>query len=144
MNLKAALLITFCWLNFGAYAQTDPKPTSPLFENEDITVTSSILDCVNDANGTAKQYHAVAVINRSDNRYRVSFDLEKWYDGQCATCESHTDENRVQLTLDANSALVGTCIDHSSLLVFKKMLRLEDVRQLTHFELKNIEIETIP
>ncbi len=113
-----------------------------LFSNEVATIKSASINCTNKAKGTAKQYLGLEIQNNSDSPITVSFKKELWYDGECVSCNSNGDEFSVIKELEPSQTLLADCELDKSLKIFVKMLELKGVRQLTHFELKDIEIKT--
>ena len=115
-----------------------------IYTDELVQISSQKVDCVDASKGTAKQYVVLTVWNKQEIPINVSFKKETWFDNKCSNCNSESPEYRVNLNLDANSAVRGSCAtDNRELRIFSKMLELKNVRELTHYELKNIEVETV-
>ncbi len=142
--MKATLsVLTYLLLQFYVMeCSAQDSLNGVLFSNEAAAIKSTTIDCVNKANGTAKQYLALEVQNNSDSPISVSFKKELWYDGNCISCNSNGQEFSVVKELEPNQTLVADCESDKSLKIFVKMLEIKGVRQLTHFELKDIEIKT--
>jgi hypothetical protein len=111
------------------------------FENELVQINTQLIDCVSESNGTAKQYFAIEVVNLSVSPIGVTFKKDLWYDGICVSCDSESEEYISEIELEANATVKGDCESGKNLKVFVKMLELKNVRQLTHFELNNIQIQ---
>jgi hypothetical protein len=113
------------------------------FNNEKARISTQLLDCVDRGKGIAKQYVRIEVENRLEESMVVTFKREMWFDGKCLNCNSDSSEYISSLTLEANETIRGTCGESRDLLIFSKMLELKGVRQLSHFELKNINIQKL-
>jgi hypothetical protein len=112
--------------------------------DEQIQISSQKMDCVDKANGTAKQYFKLTVWNKSETPLSISFKKELWFDGVCSNCSSGGPEHTVSIEVDGGDTVSGGCgTENRSLTIFSKMLELKGVRALTHFELKNLEIENL-
>jgi hypothetical protein len=135
-NLTLIAIIAAFLLVKNAVAQNDTFSIN--HEDERVSITSNQIDCVNQQNGTAKTYLALSLTNNSDQEISVSFKKNMWYDGNCISCESASDEYNVSRKMLPNETLVGSCDDNQDLNIFMRMMELEGVRQLTHAELENI------
>ena len=113
------------------------------FENEEISISTDFLDCVSNSNGTAKQYLNISVENNLNSPVEVSFHKELWYGGACVNCGNLTDEYLVELKLEAGETVSSDCESSKHLKIFFKMLELKNVRQLSHYELKNITVKKL-
>ena len=113
------------------------------FKDEKARISTQFLDCVDRANGTAKQYLCIEVENKLEESIVVTFKREMWFDGKCLNCDSDSPEYISSLTLEANETIRGACGESRDLLIFSKMLELKGVGQLSHFELKNINIQKL-
>ncbi len=128
------VLFSFVFFNQNCFAQQ----TEVLFENEDAVITSTVIDCIDEANGTAKQYVSLAATNKRAYSIEISFKKDLWYGAKCISCNSTSQEYVSVIQLEGNEVEAGQCGDSKKLLLFKKMLKLKDVRELSHFELKNL------
>jgi len=139
--MKNLILSLLVFSVFNAFGQPSIKD-APYHSEKDVSIYLSFKDCINSAKGTAKQYLFIEIINSSTSNMIVSFDKEMWYDGVCQTCESSSNEYKVEVTVPANSKIAGDCDStDKNLRIFSKMLNLNKVRKLTKYELKNINIE---
>lgn len=113
------------------------------FENETAIISTHLIDCVDSSKGTAKQYVSIEIENKLEERISVTFKRELWFDAKCLNCNSDSPEYVSSVTLEANEKATGACGESKDLLIFSKMLELKGVRQLSHFELKNINIQKL-
>ncbi|MCF8276814.1 MAG: hypothetical protein K9J17_08775 [Flavobacteriales bacterium] len=95
-------------------------------------------NCENIHNGTAKQFLLLTIKNETTSRLEVSFKRNTWYNGICSSCDSSSSENTIEVTIEPNSELKGECDANNGLRIFSKMLNLNNVRQLTHYELVDV------
>jgi len=134
-----------CLFSTLMYAQVALTPNfNELYANNGVQISSQKKDCINTANGTAIQYVMLTVWNKQENSINVSFKKEMWFDNKCSNCTAQSAEHTVTVNLEGNSVLRASCsTENRNLRIFSKMLELKNVRELTHYELKNIEIETV-
>lgn len=112
-----------------------------IFTSESITIESTLVDCNDIKNGTAKQYQSLEVKNLTASSIQVRFKKQLWYGGKCTSCQSDSEEYVTSVRLEPNGSLKGDCESNDKQLkVFVRMLNLKDVSQLTHFELVDVEI----
>ena len=136
-------LLCALWIqSFEILAQGSAE-TETHFENENAVISTSIIDCVSEKNGTAKQYMSISITNKLEQSINVSFKREMWFAGDCTSCNSNSDEYISTITLDPNQEISGACGEPKDLLIFYKMMKLKGVRQLTHFELRNINVQKL-
>ncbi|MBI2279136.1 MAG: hypothetical protein HYU68_00360 [Bacteroidetes bacterium] len=82
----------------------------------------------------------IEITNTTGKDLKISFDKELWYNGVV----SSTKENSVEIVVSKNNVVAGTCeVDEKQLYIFTKMLNLDNVRKLTKYELKNIQVEKV-
>tara|TARA_R110001592_G_scaffold88409_1_gene260385 strand:- start:278 stop:703 length:426 start_codon:yes stop_codon:yes gene_type:complete len=114
------------------------------FEQKNVTINIIQKDCINKQKGIEKQYYFIEIINNNPSSVNISFKKEVWYNNVCQSCNSQSNEYKVNITVAANSSVIGDCnSDNKSLSIFSKMLNLDKVRKLSKYELKNINVEII-
>lgn len=144
MKAHLLLITLFCFgLTSNRVVAQELPQVGVQFENVEARISTTLIDCVDKTNGTAKQYVSLKVENKLEESIAVTFKREMWFDGKCLNCSSESPEYISSLSLVANETLTGSCGDTKELLIFSKMLELKGVRQLSHFELKNISIEKL-
>jgi len=141
MKAFLAILTTLTWslLSLSGFGQNS-QIEGVQFSDESVTISTELIDCISNKNGTAKQYLSIKIENKLQTEVQVKFKKNLWYDGICTNCESESDEHLVNLKVAAASTAFGNCSSGKPAMIFVKMLNLENVRQLTHFELKDIEV----
>jgi protoporphyrinogen oxidase len=114
------------------------------FSQDNVIINITPEDCIDNTKGTQQQFYFLEIINNNTSSVNVSFKKEIWYNNICQSCDSKSDEYKVNITVPSNNSLVGDCnSDNKSLRIFSKMLNLEKVRKLSKYELKNITVEII-
>lgn len=139
MKTLNLLAFSFFIITQIGVAQTNSQ-TETVFENNLVVISTVQTECVDNANGTAKVYLLVKAQNKSGAPIHVSFKKNLWFDGQCISCDSQSQEYWVDFNLDPSGSTMGSCTKSNRLRIFVRMMNLEDVRQLTRFELDEIEI----
>lgn len=139
----ATLLSIACLLTSLPIYGQDSEITGVQFSDDQVQISTEFLDCVSVKNGTAKQYLNITIQNKLESPVQVSFRKELWYDGLCINCENLSDEYLVDVKLEGGETLSSNCEGDKKLKVFFKMLELKNVRQLSHYEFKDIQIEKL-
>ncbi|MCB0754562.1 MAG: hypothetical protein H6603_07000 [Flavobacteriales bacterium] len=124
------------------FGQNSPV-TGIQFSNDEINISTDFMDCVSTKNGTAKQYLNITIENKKPYAVAVSFRKNLWYNGTCINCETQSDENLVELRLEGGQSISSNCEADKQLKIFFKMLELKNVRQLSHFELRNVQVKKL-
>lgn len=135
------ILLCCCIIYTHSTAQSSGSEIQ--FENNQVSISTETLDCIDASKGTAKQCLSLIVSNKLDQPISVSFKREMWYGSKCLNCNSDSKEYISQIELGANETKTGDCSSSKQLLIFSKMLELKGVRELTHFEIKNINIQEL-
>ncbi len=140
--MKKVLVVFLVFLNLASIAQNEGK--IEYFAGKGVRINVIPEDCVNPSKGTAKQYLFIEIINTTSSELKVSLDKEIWYNNKCQTCNSNSQEYKIEVTLLGNSSLRGSCESkNKTLRIFSKMLNLDKVRKLSKYELKNIKVEVV-
>ena len=114
------------------------------FSHNNVIINITLQDCIDNKKGTQKQYYFLEIVNNNTSAINISFDKEIWYNNVCQSCNSKSNEYKVNMTVPSNSSVNGSCIsDNKSLRIFSKMLNLDKVRKLSKYELKNINVEVL-
>jgi hypothetical protein len=124
------------------FGQNSPV-TGIQFSSDEITISTEFMDCVSTKNGTAKQYLNITIENKKPYPVAVSFRKNLWYNGTCLNCDTQSDENLVNVKLEAGERISSNCEADKQLKIFFKMLELKNVRQLSGYELKDITIQKL-
>lgn len=125
---------------FSSYALSQNQSIIPYYSENGVEIRLIPSDCINEKYGTAKQYLLIEITNTTGKDLKISFDKELWYNGVV----SSTKENSVEIVVSKNNVVAGTCeVDEKQLYIFTKMLNLDNVRKLTKYELKNIQVEKV-
>lgn len=139
--MKVILLSFFVLFSFMVCAQQ--QNSKKLYSSYDgVEIYISTKNCINKQQGIEKQIIVMELLNT--NSFPVNFYIEKnlWFDNKCSNC--NTKESQINYTIESNSSIEGGCeTKNKSLNIFVKMLNLDNVRQLTKYELKNSKVEKI-
>ena len=113
------------------------------YKNNLIHISSTKTACNDVANGTYREYVLLKIENLSDKKVVVNYKKDLWYNDQCTTCEKPGNEYELQVVLEPNQTLTGTCNTRErALSIFSKMLDMHK-SELTKFELNNVEVNII-
>ena len=141
--MKTLFLLVFASLSYASssFSQQTSNPSEQvLFESDLASIYTKYVECVDEANGISKAYLLINAQNKSNSPISVSFKKEIWFDGNCVSCDSESDEYRINIQLASGETKTGSCETSDGMRIFVRMLNLENVRQLSHFELENIEV----
>lgn len=108
-----------------------------------VTVNAEWTRCESVENGTSKEYVILSLANQNGHPIKLSFKKEIWYNGICLSCNSESLEYVFATQLDAQGAMKGSCEVNNGLRIFAKMTDLKNVRQLSHYELKQISVHEV-
>ncbi|MGM0647026.1 MAG: hypothetical protein ACQESZ_01410 [Bacteroidota bacterium] len=98
-------------------------------------------ECHDVANGLHQEIILLKFINTTSEDMEISWSLEAWYDGNCATCHDPDDEEyQFSLAIKGGETISGVCDiqQGNTLRIFKGFLDKEGTSTLTRFELNNI------
>jgi hypothetical protein len=128
---------------FNIFAQQETLAFTYFAENGvEINITEET--CSDTKYGIDKKIIVIELKNLNNYPVKLSFRKDTWYNNQCTTCNSSSKEFLVEETLMPNTSVKGNCTTQKDFLtIFKKMLNLEKVRQLSKYEFKNITIEKV-
>lgn len=141
--IKQIFLIILVLKTLVGYSQIENEKNQIYF-SDGVEINIINTDCIDKASGIEKQLLVVELINTNMYAINVSFKKEIWYDNNCQTCNTNSDEYTVNQIIVDNSTVIGGCkSENKSLNIFVKMLNLDNVRQLTNYELKDIKIEKV-
>lgn len=114
-----------------------------LHSSEELEISVKSEDCVDRHNGTAKVYQILTLTNKSHAPISIRFKKDLWYDGKCISCSSSSEEYKVSVDLNSEETKSGSCTINNGLRIFDRMLNLDKVRKLSHYELQEIEIQKL-
>ena len=140
-TFRLTILLIVLSTSFGLAQSSFEDET--IFENELASISTQRVECISQRNGTAKVYLLIKATNRSESSISVSFKKNLWFDGKCISCTSQSDEYKVNLELQPNESISGSCDESNGLRIFVEMMDLKDVRKLSHYELENIEVNKL-
>jgi hypothetical protein len=142
LDMKLIILILTVGFTLNVFSQSTNK--NVYFSENGVDIYLHFADCISPEKGTAMQYLFIEINNSTTSEIKISLDKEIWYDNVCQTCNSNSSEYKIDLKIPANNSIKGDCDSkNKSLRIFSKMLTLDNVRQLTKYELKNIKIENV-
>lgn len=99
--------------------------------------------CNDQMNGIFQEIGILKFVNTTDIIFKVSFDLNLWYNDSCYTCDN--DEYSYDIYLYKGELLEGCCFDENCkvLTFFIRFLNYEDKPVLTKYEVTNLKIEPL-
>jgi uncharacterized protein YcfL len=134
------LALLLCFGSVGFAQSSNEGFNQTIFDSELASISTEYVECIDEANGTAKAYLLINAVNKSNSVIDISFKKNLWFDGECVNCESESNEHILSFELEPSETKTGGCETNSGMRIFVRMLNLTDVRQLTHFELETIEV----
>lgn len=140
LPLITLFVLFFVPLNVTAQETVDVEI---IYEDELTTISVRPHDCISEKNGTAKTYLLLELSNRSDAEISISFKKNLWYDGECVSCNSSSDEFTITEQLSSGQSISGGCDSNNQLRIFVKMIELKGVRQLSKYELEDIQVSKL-
>lgn len=151
--LKLPLIFyTFCIaliLLSSSFSTGEPKIRSgswqSLYSNEQIEVKYRYAECKLPSMGLHNENVYLQVINKTNERIQVEWNVEYWYNGKCNGCTPGKTENYKIVVLKPNETLEGSCSEQCSkeLVLFSKMLNYEAKSVLTDFNLRDLKVTSI-
>lgn len=110
-------------------------------EHAGIIVSKKLTQCVDVQEGIDNDYYLLKFENTNDQEVAVSWKNEKWYNGNCATCNSNEDAVK-PYTIKAKEVLQGGCkmMDDNQLRVYVKHNNITSNSKLSNFQLVNLRV----
>lgn len=105
---------------------------------EGFQISTIKLNCTDASKGTSKEYLFLKIENTSNKPLQLNYKIEKWYDGVCSNCDSHTDESsQYSIELSPGEVTQGSCENYRNrkLAVFSKMTGTTKARELNNFNI---------
>ncbi|MBC8147362.1 MAG: hypothetical protein H8E98_05200 [Bacteroidetes bacterium] len=96
--------------------------------------------------GLHQEFLLLKIVNTTNTKHKVMWDIELWYDDKCTTCDKNFyDENHREFILDEGDSFEGSFKKDSNwnLKIFSKFLNYENIPELTKFELTNLIVEPL-
>lgn len=98
--------------------------------------------CHDNVNGIHREYVLLKFVNKTNNRIKLSWNMERYEADVCTTCNK--DEYKYSLELDPNQSVEGECATHDKKLsVFVKHLDLPNAKPYSKFELGSLTVTTL-
>lgn len=111
-------------------------------ESNDYKISYEVQDCHDLANGLHRAYALVTFENKTNEEITLHFDMEKYLNGVCRTCNNEDNGLHHSLTLKPLETISGSCeTTESYLRVFSKHLDFENYSTLTDLKFTNIELK---
>lgn len=111
-------------------------------ESNDYKISYEVQDCHDLTNGLHRAYALVTFENKTNEEITLHFDMEKYLNGVCRTCNNEDDGLHHSLTLKPLETIAGTCETTKNYLrVFSKHLDLDNYSTLTDLKFTNIELK---
>tara|TARA_Y100000385_G_C12965517_1_gene581635 strand:- start:296 stop:709 length:414 start_codon:yes stop_codon:yes gene_type:complete len=111
-------------------------------ESNDYKISYEAQDCHDITNGLHRSYALVSFENKTNEEVIITFDLEKYRNGVCRTCNNEDNGLHHSITLSPLEIVAGTCeTSEPYLRVFNKHLDLDNHSTLTDLKFTNIELK---
>lgn len=141
MRLLILLLILVTY--FDVIAQSKSLAQTYYAENG-VEINVAEETCSDTRYGIDKLILVIELKNLNSYPVKISFHKDIWYNNECISCNSTSKEFLVEEILMPNTSVKSNCASQNNkLTIFKKMLNLENVRQLSKYEFKNISVEKV-
>jgi hypothetical protein len=113
-----------------------------LQNNDQITINYRYADCELPANGSHNENVYLQIINKTNEKIRIEWDGENWYNGKCNGCEPGRTENHRTVILQPKETIEGSCSTqcNPALMITSKMLKRESKSELTDFNLRDLSV----
>lgn len=111
-------------------------------ETNDYKISYELQDCHDIANGLHRSYALVTFENKTNEEVTIFFDLEKYRNGVCRSCNNEDNGLHHSIILSSLETITGTCETSEPFLrVFNKHLDLDNHSTLTDLKFTNIELK---
>ena len=132
----------FTLLFFGITLHQSVKAQESVVESDNYKISYKVQDCHDVANGIHRAYALVTFENKTNEEITLHFDMEKYLNGECRTCNNEDNGLHHSLTLRPLETIAGSCeTTESYLRVFSKHLDLENYSTLTDLKFTNIDLK---
>lgn len=139
--MKSFFFLIFFIIAIRSFSQSAIEKNQ-IYSSDGIEINLKKVDCIDKAKGIEKQILYFEMINSNNYPVNISFKRELWYNNICDACISNSSEYFINQNIQSSSSIQGGCTSKiPSLNIFVKMLNLDNVRQLTNYECKDIKIE---
>ncbi|MBV6483978.1 MAG: hypothetical protein KFKLKKLM_00444 [Flavobacteriales bacterium] len=141
--MKPIIFLLSLISTYSVFAQNETFAYN-YFSDQGVEINITEETCSDIKYGIEKQILIIELKNNNNYPVKISFHKDSWYDNKCSSCNSNSKEFLVEEVLLPNSTIKGNCSPEKKFLtIFKKMLNLEKVKQLSKYEFKNINIEKV-
>jgi hypothetical protein len=150
MILKYRLIFIFLFaFIFSSFTDQNPKKRSSewqtLYSTTQLEIKYRYAECKLPSMGMHNENVYLQVVNKTNERIKVEWNVEYWYNEKCNGCNSVDNENYKSIVIKPNETLEGSCSEQCSkeLVLFSKMLNSEAKSVLTDFNLRDLKVTTI-
>ena len=115
-------------------------------ETPELKIESQKAVCTRPDEGTNIEYLYLKLTNKTSQTLQVKFKKEMWFDNECLSCSSESDEYNVIFNLKPNQRIFPICKDAGDFNVLRVFSSMPDgftKRTLTKFNISNLEIKII-
>ena len=138
--LYQLLSITFMLFSFSFLSAQN---WNKHYSENGIEISSQEDLCVKKSEGIEKNYLFLKIKNTNSEAVKLTYQIQKWYDGKCINCGQNNLENGFYtLELNPGETKTGTCEDYRDrkLAVFSSMPNQSQVRKLTQVQIIPISL----
>lgn len=152
--MKSLKFFTFIFLlafGLSSFAQNEYKYTVDLsewqtFEEVDgIKASFKTVEYHDDINDQHKELYIIRLENKTDKKLTFNAKKALWYGEECFNCDSDSEEYKYNIELQPGETLKGDPVKkaNNKLVIFKKFLNYEGMKEVTKFEFHNITVKNI-
>lgn len=101
-------------------------------------------DCNSTESGFIGEYVQIRVVNTTNQKKNVEWDMKLWYNNECINCADNSEEFNRSISIPANSVVESNCLHngYSNLNIYSASLkRMPGEWELTHFEFRNFTVK---
>jgi hypothetical protein len=145
--LILSLIGSYSFANFAINnsEQSVSKEWKLFMEKDGIQVFYSYEDCHDIINNVHQEILVLKLVNNTNSRLLLSWDLKMWYDDNCSNCDVKNDpENHFSLILKPGETKIGSCENRTKnreLNIYSKNLDSKFTAILSKFEMQNFLVK---
>ena len=140
--ISTTLLLYLFIFGQSAYGKEDGSEWTSYYSNESFVISTTENSCTNPSKGIDKEYLFLKITNTSDASVKLTYKIEKWYDGICSNCDDSAENAPYTIELKKGESISGSCENYRDrkLAIFSKMNGNINARSLTSFKIIPLEI----
>jgi len=148
--MKYLVLLTICLITTHSYAQNNENiiinDWKLVKEENGVQFHAQLIECHDIMNGIHQEYYLFELINNTDAKMEISWELLVWEDEKCINCDTDKkrDNSTYKLILEPGESKRASCDNKiKGLHVFSRFLNYMNMPKLTDYKFHNINVEPI-